>query len=123
MYSAMRAFKDSLRVAVSEEDIHAFASRWPCSGLDGLTGVTFAFAANGDLVDVWYRNGNGERWDGPALVALSHDAQAYLEKRLGHVCLEGGTCVFTVDEEAGDGRINCERCGMTKQQAAKAAVA
>ena len=76
----MRAFKNR-RVACSADDVRAFAASWPCSGLHGLQGVTFEFAGNGDLVDVTYRNGNSERWDGPALVALSQDAQAYGEKR------------------------------------------
>jgi hypothetical protein len=77
----MRAFLSNNRVAVSEEDIQSFIARWPGSGLHGLKGVTFVFEDNGDLVDIYYRNGNSGRWDGPALVALSEDAQKYLNKR------------------------------------------
>lgn len=65
---------------MSELDIAAFISRWPCSGLSGLRWVSFTFASNGDLVDVGYANGSSDRWDGPALLALSHEAQAYLER-------------------------------------------
>lgn len=78
----MRAFLSNNRVAVSEDDINRFIGRWPCSGLRGLRGVTFVFEDNGDLVDIYYRNGKSDRWDGPALVALSEDAQRYLERRV-----------------------------------------
>lgn len=80
----MRAFchNGSLhRVAVSEDDVRSFNRRWPGSSLRGLRGVTFAYGRNGDLEDIWYANGNSERWDGAELVALSEDAQAYGEKR------------------------------------------
>lgn len=72
-------------VTVSESDIDAFARRWPGSGLRGLRGVAFQYAkkVDGDLVDVTYKNGDSERWDGAALVALSHDAQRYGESHLG----------------------------------------
>jgi hypothetical protein len=68
-------------VAVNRRDLSAFIDRWPCSGLIGLLGVTFTFAPSGDVVDVAYRNGNADRWDGPALSALCDDAQAYAEGR------------------------------------------
>lgn len=75
----MRAYQDVRNVAVSENDIRTFCAQWPASGLRDLKGVTFQFAKNGDLVDIWYKNGNSDRWDGSALTALSHDAQAYLK--------------------------------------------
>lgn len=71
-------------VSVSGAMVREWIQRWPASGLHGLKGVTFEFdKRNGDLVDVRYRNGNAEKWDGPALVALSEDAQAVGRKRLG----------------------------------------
>jgi len=66
-------------VYVSERDVSEFTRSWPASGLRGLTGVTFTFDRNGDLVDIEYANGDSDRWDGPALVALSHDAQKYMK--------------------------------------------
>jgi YD repeat-containing protein len=64
------------RVAVSAADVQAFADRWPCSGLRDLRGVTFEYDRAGNLVDITFRNGDIEQWDGSALTALSHDAQA-----------------------------------------------
>ncbi len=72
----MRAHKNG-RVSVSEDGIDAFRGQWPASGLYGLRGVTFTFESNGDLVDIDYANGDSDRWDGPALAALSQDAQEY----------------------------------------------
>lgn len=70
-------------VAVSEDAIYEWCKRWPASGLRGLKGVTFQFdKRNGDLVDVTYRNGTSEDWDGPALLALSEDAQEAGMRRL-----------------------------------------
>lgn len=71
-------------VACSEADIAVFNSYWPCSELRGLRGVTFTFdKRNGDLIDIHYRNGNSDKWDGSACLALSSDAQDYGKKRLG----------------------------------------
>lgn len=64
-------------VSVSESDLSEFRRQWPASGLSGLRGVAFEFDSNGDLVDIRYRNGTSDHWDGPALVALSQDAQAF----------------------------------------------
>jgi len=109
----MRAMSSN-RVAVSEHDIQRFCNRWPASGLRGLKGVTFEFDRKGDLVDIHYANGNSERWDGPALSALSQDAQAYLNAktkrkagggdartkpmRCGHARGGGGACLLTREE-------------------------
>lgn len=71
------------KVSVSEFEIDAFNSRWPCSELRGLTGVTFVFEKKtGDLVDIVYKNGNSDRWDGEALTALCSDAKEYAEIKL-----------------------------------------
>lgn len=69
------------RVAVSESDLASFMAAWPCSGLHGLRGVIFEYDRSGNLVDIIYRNGDSDRWDGPAMVALSEDAQEYLGLR------------------------------------------
>lgn len=67
-------------VTVSPEEVHAFASTWPCSGLNTDLGFVFEFSAsNGDLVDLnEIRDGRAfphdDEGDGPALVALSDDA-------------------------------------------------
>jgi len=68
-------------VSASEQDVAGFCQSWPASNLRGLRGVTFEFARNGDLIDIKYRNGSSEDWDGPALVALSNDAQNYARCR------------------------------------------
>lgn len=81
----MRLFDlgEGFNVTVSEDDIDRFNDQWPASELRGLHGVTFQFdKRNGDLVDIWYKNGDSERWDGSALSALSQDAQKYGESRL-----------------------------------------
>ncbi|MER9680809.1 hypothetical protein NKJ23_15955 [Mesorhizobium sp. M0184] len=62
-------------------DLDAFKSTWPCHGLpDSLNRLTFEFGSNGDLVDIEAKARNGRRldsaeFDGPAMVALSQDAQ------------------------------------------------
>jgi len=65
------------------DEINTFKSQWPCHGLpDNLETITFDFDC-GDLVDIDARDDHG-RWldsaefDGPALLALSQDAQAKL---------------------------------------------
>lgn len=66
------------RVCVSADEVKDFMHSWPCSNLNG-TRLWFEFASNGDLVDLG--PGDTEKQDGPALVALSHDAQSYLDSR------------------------------------------
>jgi hypothetical protein len=70
-------------VACSNIDVYNFYQQWPCSGLQELNNVTFVFdTSNGDLVDMHFSSGNSEKWDGPALKALSEDAQSYGYARL-----------------------------------------
>lgn len=72
-------------VLVSEQNIRDFRAQWPCSGLpsEGFC-VSFEFARNGDLVDInWFTDegidaAEPDGADGPALLALSQDAQAFL---------------------------------------------
>lgn len=75
----MRAFDQGslYRVTVSEEEVRDFARRWPCSGLQGRVSFTFE-KRSGDLVDVAHPGSE----DGPALLALSQDAQEYGRKQL-----------------------------------------
>lgn len=58
-----------MRVRVSQEEVEGFRARWPCSGLPRLP-ITFEFDATGALVDM-----DPYTIDGPAVVALSLDAQ------------------------------------------------
>lgn len=68
-----------VNVNVSADEVRAFKASWPCSGLPSRA-IGFQFdKRNGDLVDVW---GTREEHDGPALLALSHDAGNYAAKRL-----------------------------------------
>jgi len=65
-------------VTVSRAEVEAFKDTWPCSGLPERS-IWFQFdKRNGDLVDM---RGVGD-YDGPDLLALSQDAQAYAEKTL-----------------------------------------
>lgn len=69
-------------VTVTRNEVDQFARRWPGSGLSAKP-VTFQFdKRNGDLVDT-NDQVNHPHADGAALVALSHDAQAYGKQRLG----------------------------------------
>jgi hypothetical protein len=87
----MRVFNQGsvFRVTASPDDIETFAESWPCSGFHYGDRVSFTFEkSTGDLVDLAYSHCYGyqvdpERVDGGAMVALSQDAQAYGEKRLG----------------------------------------
>lgn len=74
------AVTEGFNVTVTRSDVAAFKRQWPCSGLPDC-GVTFYFAANGDLVDITSKVGSAS-WDGEAAVALSNDAQCYGAKRL-----------------------------------------
>lgn len=66
----------SVTVSVDETEVADFCDMWPACNLRGLEGVTFTFdARDGALVDVDYVNGDSDEWDGPALLALSHDAE------------------------------------------------
>lgn len=85
----MKAFNNGsfFTVCASCDDVERFAERWPCSGFRYGDSVAFQFdKRNGDLVDMIYRNGgrraDDARVDGGAMLALSHDCQAYGAKRL-----------------------------------------
>lgn len=68
-------------VRVSRSDVRSFKDRWPCRGLPTVP-ISFEFdKRNGDLVDVLSRP-DSVNFDGPALLALSQDAQAYGLSRL-----------------------------------------
>lgn len=75
----MRVFDQGslYRVTCDVHDVREFKAHWPASGLPDR-GVSFVFdKSTGDLVDM-----NPETLDGPAVVALSVDAQAYGRRRL-----------------------------------------
>lgn len=68
--------------SIGLKELHRFKTQWPCHGFPAsLARVVFEFMSNGDLVDVnaYARRGkplDTADFDGPALVALCHDAQA-----------------------------------------------
>jgi len=64
------------KVICSRADVADFNSRWPCSTLRNRA-YWFEFDLNGDLVDTDVP----EHDDGPAAVALSQDAWAFLEEQ------------------------------------------
>lgn len=71
-------------VSFNETEISDFRRQWPASGLHGLRSIYFEFdKRNGDLVDL-KANGKHDagRFDGPALVALSEDAQKLAIRKL-----------------------------------------
>ena len=65
------------KVIVSREDAREFMSRFPCSGLDSTRHYWFEFDERGDLVDTDVP----EHSDGPGALALSQDAQAFLDEQ------------------------------------------
>lgn len=66
----------------SRNDVQAFKDRWPCNGMPTAP-IWFQFdKRNGDLVDMKPSNWEDRGADGSAMVALSHDAQAYAKRRL-----------------------------------------
>jgi len=58
-------------VQISAREVEEFKAQWPCSGLPSRS-ITFQFASNGDLIDLWPAN-----LDGSAVVALADDAKAF----------------------------------------------
>ncbi len=67
-------------VQVSENDVARFKAQWPCSGLPDRR-IAFEYQrSNGDLVDM---RPDTSAFDGPALLALSQDAQEWAERQLG----------------------------------------
>lgn len=68
-------------VACSRDDVQAFKDQWPCNGIPTIP-ISFQFQkSNGDLVDI-VSMPDSSTFDGPALTALSEDAQAYGKKKL-----------------------------------------
>lgn len=67
-------------VTVGQPEVHEFKRQWPASGL-GSGPYYFEFDSRGNLVDV--EGPGAQSWaDGPALVALSEDAQEYGKCRM-----------------------------------------
>jgi hypothetical protein len=62
------------KVRITRDGVAAFNARWPCSSLRATRSYWFDFEANGDLVDTDVP----EQDDGPAALAMSQDAQAFL---------------------------------------------
>lgn len=63
-------------VSFGEDEVRAFRSRWPASGLGALRTVWAQFdRRNGDLVDLQCNRRDCYRFDGPALAALVSEMQ------------------------------------------------
>ncbi len=63
------------KVRFTNEEVADFHKQWPCHGMQTNRSYWFEFAANGDLVDTDVP----EHSDGPAALAMSHDAQSWLD--------------------------------------------
>jgi len=86
-------------VAITGDGVRNWARRWPAFGAKPASGFVFEFdKKNGDIIGS--RTGKGgstESYDGPGLLALSQDAQAYgearlLEKKKGRKSSTAGRC-------------------------------
>jgi hypothetical protein len=72
----VKDFGSSVRVCVSENEVYNFKRRFPCSGLPDSR-VSFDFdSRNGDLIDMWPMD-----MDGQGVLALSQDAREYAISR------------------------------------------
>ena len=67
-----------MRVTLSYLEIQSFKRTWPCNGIPALDSITFEYDSNG-LVDIEAKlDGkyvDSSEFDGPALLALSQDAE------------------------------------------------
>lgn len=80
----MRAYDNGCfySVSVSSDEVRKFRVSWPCSGMP-IRPIWFQFdKRNDDLVDILPNDLEEHGTDGSALVAMSHDAQAYGKKSL-----------------------------------------
>lgn len=68
--------KAGYSVVATQLGVETFKSRWPCSQLPERP-IRFDYASNGDLVGI-----TGTGYDGPDMLALSQDAQAFAEQVL-----------------------------------------
>ena len=70
-----------MTVTLTHAQIEQFKHSFPCSGIPELSGITFHFSSNGDLVDIvaldWETGTyiDSSEFDGDGLLALSHEAQ------------------------------------------------
>jgi hypothetical protein len=55
--------------------VDAFLDSWPCNGVNWRGPIRFEYSSNGDLVDMWPSDIDGE-----AILALSEDAQNFGDK-------------------------------------------
>jgi hypothetical protein len=67
-----------MRVTLTSAEIQSFKRTYPCNGIPELDSITFEYDSNG-LVDIDARvDGkyvDSSTFDGPALLALSQDAE------------------------------------------------
>ena len=77
--------RGAFAVVATSDGVGSFAARWPCNHIPerrwefgGYCPIRFEFEGNGDLVDIEPQLGGGD--DGPAILALSQDAQEFGEK-------------------------------------------
>lgn len=81
-------------VSFGEAEVADFRRQWPASGLSALRSIWAQYdRRNGDLVDLRC-NGRGscDRFDGPALKALTDDMQCAATKRAAKARAPKGHC-------------------------------
>jgi hypothetical protein len=81
---AIRTYDNGFFYTVSfgEREIRDFRSKWPGSGMSNLRSVAAQFGRrDGDLVDLACNGRSCERFDGPALLALTEDMQCAATRR------------------------------------------
>ena len=67
-------------VSISATEVASFIQKWPCSGLVPRPIWAQFDKRNGDLVDMRH---SPRDQDGPAMLALVNDGQAYAKRKLG----------------------------------------
>ena len=94
-----------MRYIIPASTVHAFKSRWPCSGLPSRP-LYFEEDGNGNLLDIstWTRHPNV---DGRAVLALMDDHKRDTRRKIYH----GLDDVYMIGDPPPYTSVPCERCG------------